>query len=91
MGDGIRFIEEVRDDSKKILWALNPDTRPIEEKSPLRLTGYGRKMAQEMNADEMLNPYVVGLVEATKGKTVYGIQEECFRYARHNLISFPKS
>ncbi len=82
----IQFIEEVRDDIKKILWALNPETRPIEKKSPLRLTDYGMKMAQEMKADEILQPYVSRLIDATKGKTVYGIQEECIRYARHDLM-----
>ncbi len=86
VGHFSRFVEEVRDDIKKILWALNPETRPIEKKSPLRLTEYGMKMAQEMKADEILLPYIARLIDATKEKTVYGIQEECLRFARHDLM-----
>ncbi len=81
-----KFIEEVRDDIKKILWALHPDSRPIERNSPLRLTEYGKKMANEMKADEILVPYISPVVEAAKGKTLYGIQEQCLQFARHDLM-----
>lgn len=81
------FIKEIRDDIKKILWGLNPETRPSESASPLRLSAYGKKISDDIQAETVVSPYVPVLKARVKGATVYGIQETCMDYARNEFMA----
>ena len=81
-----RFVNEVKGDIKKILWALDPKTRPVESGSPLRLSEYGEKVKAEINADEVIKPVVAKIADKVKHYTFYAIQEECLRYARQDFL-----
>ena len=80
------FVNEVKGDIKKILWALDPTTRPVERGSAIRLSEYGKKVRTEINADEAIKPVVAKIAEKVKGYTFYAIQEECLRYARQDFL-----
>ena len=80
-------MKELHTDIKQILHALHPKTQLIEQNSPLRLTDYGKKMAHEIHADDILEPYIAQIGEETKDKTVYGIQERCRQFSQEELMN----
>lgn len=72
------FMQEIRSDIKRIFERLPPAT--IAGQSPIRLTELGKKIADEIGAEELVSPHVVGIGSKAKDKIEYEIQEMCFKF-----------
>ena len=75
------FMEEVRQDIKKILLRL---PSPVATKSsPIRLTDLGEAISDGVNAKGIVNEIADEIIEQARGKTKYQIQELCQDYFKN--------
>ena len=79
------LAHEIREDIKKILSRLPP--APISAGSPLRLTDFGRQIADQIKAEEWSRRLCASgaLQKAVEEKSPYEIQEFCLNYAQSEL------
>lgn len=62
------FMEEIREDIKKILSQMGPTTQSVyEAKSPLQLTELGKTISTEVNAAEWAQQTAPQLIDAVRG------------------------
>lgn len=73
-----KFMDEVRDDIKKILQRL--PASPVTAQSPLRLTDLGERISQELDAPSIIRELSTVLRGRASGKLAYEIQELSFEY-----------
>jgi len=65
--------------------------RLVESTSPQRLTDLGMKISQEIDAAHWASRNLGNAIQATKGKSPYGVQQYCFDLAKlENLSSEEK-
>ena len=75
------FMEEIRDDIKKIFDRLPPS--PVSSSSPLRLNDLGKKMYNELDPAEWIETMARTLAPELEAKTAeYDIQQFAFDYIR---------
>lgn len=72
------FMTEIRDDIKKIFERL--PTPAVSPGSPLRLTEYGEKLSDFLNAEKWASETANAVESKVKGKDAYQIQEFCNEY-----------
>ena len=77
-GEVKKFMEEIRDDIKKIFRALPGST--VTSASPLRLTDLGETISERLNASQWANHLVQELRPQIEGRNQYQIQEFCQGY-----------
>lgn len=72
------FMNEVRGDIKKILNRLPAST--IQRGSPLMLNELGKKVAECLEAHEMVNSIFDDAYQNAQGKPAFDVQQMCFDY-----------
>lgn len=77
------FMQEVRDDIKKILGRLPPV--PVAGGSPIQLTDLGRDISKKLQAREWAEKTAAVLGERVKGKPPYEIQDICYDYVKNEF------
>ncbi len=79
------FMKEVRGDIKKILQRLPPAS--ISTDSPLRLTDFGKQLAEEADANKIVDRLYESreIEKEVQGKSKYEIQEFCFEYMANKV------
>ncbi len=82
-----KFMEEMREDVKKIFHALPQDTTKMS--SPITLTDLGKQIAEEIKAKEVVEDRAETFISRASDMPPYEIQEMCFKYAEDELINDP--
>ena len=77
------FMQEVRGDIKTILERLPPKT--VIPGSPLRLTSFGKKIAEEFGAQEWVDEIVVPIATSLAGKEPFQIDDYCQKNIESHL------
>lgn len=77
------FMNEVRDDIKKILGRL--PSASISSGSPIQLTDLGREISTKLGAREWAEKAAAKLGERVKGKQPYEVQEISFNYVKEEF------
>ena len=80
-----KFMEEMRDDVKKIFHALPQDT--TKTSSPITLTDLGIEIAKEIKANEVVEKRAKLFISRATDMPPYEIQEMCFNYVEDELIN----
>ena len=79
----MEFMREIRSDVKKIFERLPP--APVTSNSPLELTDFGKRIAEQFKAEEWANELAPTLLGEVKGKEPFEIDEFCDTYVRDKL------
>ena len=82
-----KYIDEIREDIKKILRRLPAPT--IEGNSPIQLTDLGRSISDDLKALDWVARIAPTLAERTRGKQPFEIQEMCFDYVKDEFTPEP--
>ena len=80
-----KFIEEIRNDIKKILERLPAST--TSGSSPLQLTELGKSISEELKAFDWAKQIAPELIRRVKGKHPYEIQEFCLDYVTREAVT----
>ena len=81
------FMNEVREDIKKILQRI-PGGEPVEKvTSPIALTDYGKDLSQSINASEIADIYIIRVTKDVEKFNAYEIQEYCFSFSKNDLLN----
>ena len=73
-------------DTKEALDTLLKRTEPaIERSSPVRLTEFGQEIGRRLEAEKWAEQTAPGLVEETRGREPFQVDEFCDVYVRHRL------
>ncbi len=80
-----KFMDEIRDDIKKILRRL--PAAPVGAGSPVALTDYGEEIAKAIDATEWVRIHADTIRATISGKAAYEIKEISFEYAREQELS----
>ena len=75
------FMEEIRDDFKKVLSRL--PRRVYAGESPIELTELGRTISRRLNGKHWAEDHAENLREEVKGREPYEVQGMCFEYAKN--------
>lgn len=57
-----------------------------ESQSPISLTDYGKDIAKQINANDLVNKYANDLYNNMTGLNAYQIQEYCFDFSENKLL-----
>lgn len=80
-----RFMEEVREDIKKIFERLPAKT--ATDQSPLKLTSLGEEISGELAASDWAKETAPAIAFEVAGKHPYEVQEFCLEYVKGNVLS----
>ncbi len=81
-------VDAFMKDTKEALDTLLRRTDPaLEGNSPVRLTEFGKEISRRIEAEEWAVKLAPGLLNETKGKEAFQIDEFCDVYVRHRLTS----
>lgn len=78
------FMQEVRDDIKKILARLPAPS--IEHGSPLRLTKIGKRITEQLDGKIWARKIAGRIAAEAKGRPNYEVQELCFDFVRKRFV-----
>ena len=76
------FMNEIRADIKKIFQRLPPS--PVTGNSPLRLTDFGKEIADKFGAFEWARELAPELVDGVRGKEPFEVDEFSRKYVNDN-------
>ena len=84
------FIEEIREDIREIKGDIKGILRELPSKvltsgSPIRLTDFGKKIAEDIGAEEWAKSLAPNLLPKVKDKSQYEIQEFCLEYTTKKI------
>ena len=82
------FMKEIRADFKTILTRLPPTPAPVASESPLRLTEFGKRIAERAGVREwaaIVADDEMGKVQTLAGEKAYLVDEFCEDYVRRHL------
>lgn len=78
-----KMLATIQDDIKKILGRLPPTA--VESGSPLRLTDFGRVLAEDLGADAWADATAPGLMEQVRDKEPFEVDDFCENYVASDL------
>ena len=77
------FMQEIRDDIKKILLRIPPQT--VAAGSPRRLTDFGKVIAEKIGAEQWANDLAPSLVPRTKDMQPFEVDAFSYKHVKTSL------